>query len=128
MGRFFETFDMDKNDINLFELSYDNINAMKKRDFVDQIEKMRGKVIVGSYKKDLCHQIEKLTKRLNNVMATNKKIASKFFIVKNINSNLKKKCITALGKSRAKAEQCNRRNNVETGILNDILNNELGNE
>ena len=91
MGRFFETFDMDKNDINLFELSYDNINAMKKRDFVDQIEKMRGKVIVGSYKKDLCHQIEKLTKRLNNVMATNKKIASKFFIVKNINSNLKKK-------------------------------------
>ena len=82
---------MDKNDINLFELSYDNINAMKKRDFVDQIEKMRGKVIVGSYKKDLCHQIEKLTKRFNNVMATNKKIASKFFIVKNINSNLKKK-------------------------------------
>ena len=37
----------------------------------------------------------------------------------------KKKRITALGKSQAKAEQCNRRNNVETGILNDILNNEL---
>ena len=46
---------MDKNNYNLFELSYDDINAMKKRDVVDQIEKMKGKVVVGSHVKDLCH-------------------------------------------------------------------------
>ena len=52
---------MDKNDINLFELSYDDMNGMKERDLVDQIEKMK-EVVVGSQVKDLCHQIEKLTR------------------------------------------------------------------
>ena len=56
---------MDKSNINLFELTYD-INAMKKRDLVDQIEKMKGKVIVGCHVKDLCHQIEKLTEMLHD--------------------------------------------------------------
>ena len=92
---------MDKNDINLFELSYDDINAMKKRDLVNQIEKMRGKVIVGSQLKDLCSQIRKFTKNLNDVMATNKKTASELSIVRNVNSNLEHG-ITALEKLQAK--------------------------
>ena len=71
-----KTFEMDKNNYNLFELSYDDMNAMKKRDVVDQIEKMKGKVVVGSHVKDLCHQIEKLTEKLNDVVATNEKITN----------------------------------------------------
>ena len=47
---------------------------MKKRDLVDQIEKMKGKVFAGSHEKDLCHQTEKLTGRLNGVVATNEKL------------------------------------------------------
>ena len=86
---------MDKN-INLLELAYDDINAMEKRDLVDQIKKMKGKVIVESPVKDLCHRIEKLIKRLN-VVATNEKITSELLIVKYVNSNLEK-CITALEK------------------------------
>ena len=86
---------MDKN-INLLELACDDINAMEKRDLVDQIKKTKGKVIVESPVKDLCHRIEKLTKRLN-VMATNEKITSKLLIVKYVNFNLEK-CITALEK------------------------------
>lgn len=67
---------MDKNDIKLSELSYDEINAMKKRDLVNQIEKRRGNLIEGSHIKDLYHQIGKLTKNVNDVMATNKKTAN----------------------------------------------------
>ena len=41
----FKIFEMDKNNINLFELLYDDIIAMKKRDLVDQIKKRKGKVV-----------------------------------------------------------------------------------
>ena len=37
----------------------------------DPIKKMKGKVVVGSHIEDLYHQIEKLTERLNDVVATN---------------------------------------------------------
>ena len=116
---------IDKNDINLFELSYDDLNALKKRDLVDQTKKMKGKVVVGCNVKDLCHQTERLTKRLNDAMATNEKIAIDLLIVKNVNSNLEMS-ITVLEKLQAKAEQYSIRGNVEiSGILNDILDNDL---
>ena len=121
----FKTFEMDKNNTNLFELSYDDINAIKKRDLADQIEKMRVKVVLGSQVKDLCHQIEKVTERLNDVVASSEKITSELLIVKNVNSNLEKR-ITTLEKPQAKAEQYNRRNNMEiSGILYDDLENDL---
>ena len=66
-----KTFEMDKNHINLFELLYDDVNSIKKGDLVDQIEKLKGKVVVGSHVKDLCHQIEKLAEKLNGVVANN---------------------------------------------------------
>ena len=120
-----KTFEMDKNHINLFELLYDDVNSIKKEDLVDQIEKLKGKVVVGSHVKDLCHQIEKLAEKLNDVVANNEKITSELLIVKNVNSNLEKH-ITTLERLQAKAEQYNRRNNVEiSGISNDVLDNEL---
>ena len=33
---------------NFFELSFDEINAMKKKDFVSEIEQLKGKVIVDN--------------------------------------------------------------------------------
>ena len=115
---------MDKNNYNLFELSYDDINAVRKRHVVDQIEKMKGKVVVGSHVKDSCHQIEKLTEKLNDVAATNEKITNELLIVKNVNSNLEKR-IATLEKLQAKTEQYSRRNNAEiSGIPNDILDND----
>ena len=121
----FKIFEMNKSNINSFELSYDNIHAMKKQDLVDQIKKMNGKIVVGSHAKDLCHQIEKLTKRLNDVVATNEEITSELLIVKNVTFNPEKR-ITTLVKLLAKAEQDSRSNNVETsGISNDVLDNDL---
>ena len=62
-----------KNDVNLLEIPYDDINSMRKKDLVEQIEKMKGKVIFYSHVKDPCNQIEKLTESLNQVTAANQK-------------------------------------------------------
>ena len=76
---------MNGNDVDLLEMSYDNINSMRKKNLVEQIEKMKGQVIFDSHVKDLCNQIEKLTESLNQVTAANEKITSELVIVKNVN-------------------------------------------
>ena len=84
---------------------------------------MKSNVVVGSRLKDLSQQIGKINKHLNDVMATNEKIASELSIVKKINSNLENR-ITALEKLQAKAEQYNRRINVKiSSISNDASDN-----
>ena len=97
---------MNGNDVNLLEMSYDDINSMRKKDLVEQIAKMKGKVIFDSYVKDLCNQIEKLTESLNQVTAANEKITSELVIVKNVNVNLENQIVN-LEKLKAKAEQYN---------------------
>ena len=56
---------MNGNDVNLLEWSYDDINSMRKKELVEQIQKMKGNVIFDSHVKDLCNQIENLTESLN---------------------------------------------------------------
>ena len=80
--------------------------SMRKKDLVEQIAKMKGKVIFDSYVKDLCNQIEKLTESLNQVTAANEKITSELVIVKNVNVNLENQIVN-LEKLKAKAEQYN---------------------
>ena len=63
---------------------------------------MKPRIGVGSHVKDLCHQIEKLSEQLNDVVATNEKITSELLIIRNVNSNLEKR-ITTLEKLKAKA-------------------------
>ena len=118
---------MNGNDVNLLEMSYDDINSMRKKDLVEQIAKMKGKVIFDSYVKDLCNQIEKLTESLNQVTAANEKITSELVIVKNVNVNLENQIVN-LEKLKAKAEQYNWRNNVEISeISNEIPDDDLEN-
>ena len=73
---------MNRNDINLLEMSYNDINSMRKKCLVEQIEKMKGKVFFDSHVKDLCNQIEKLTESLNQVTTANEKITSELVIVR----------------------------------------------
>ena len=102
-----------------------DINGVRKKDLAEQIEKMKGKVIFDSHVKDLCSQIEKLTESPNQVMATNEKITSELVILKNVNV---KNRIVNLEKLQAKAEQYNRRNNVEISrISNEIPDEDLEN-
>ena len=44
---------MNGNDVSLLEMSYDDINSMRKKDLVEQIEKMKGKVIFDTDVKDI---------------------------------------------------------------------------
>ena len=58
---------------NLFELSFDEINAMKKKELVSKIEKLKGKVIVDNNIKNLCYQVSRLSENLAKLMESNKK-------------------------------------------------------
>ena len=48
---------MAENTTNLFELSFDGINATKKKDLVIENEKLKGKVVVDANIKNLCDQV-----------------------------------------------------------------------
>lgn len=112
---------MNGNDVNLLDMSYDDFNCMRKKYFVEQIEKIKGKVIFGSHAKNLCNQIEKLTESLNQVMKAIGKITSERVTVKNVNVNLESR-IFNLERLQAKTEQYNRRKNVEISeSLSEIL-------
>ena len=52
---------MNGNDVNLLEMSYDDINSMRKKDLMEQIEKIKVKLFFDSHVKDFCNQTEKLT-------------------------------------------------------------------
>ena len=53
---------------NLSELSLDEINAMKKKDLVSKIEKLKGKVTVANNIKNFCDQISCLLENLTKLM------------------------------------------------------------
>ena len=80
-------------------MSYDDINGMRKKYIVEQIQQM----------------------------VANEKITSELVIVENVNVNLESRIVN-FEKLQTKAEQCNRRNNVEiSGILNEIPGEDIEN-
>ena len=110
---------------NLFELSLNEINVMKKKEIVSEIEKLKGKVVVDNNIKNLCDQVSRLSENLAKLMESNEKLSSQFIVVKKVNTLLEKHVIE-LEKSQAKAEQYSRRNNVEiSGIPQEILDDNL---
>ena len=54
---------MAKSTTNLFELSFNEINARKKQDLVSKIEKLKGKVVVDNNIKNLCDQVSRLSEK-----------------------------------------------------------------
>ena len=98
---------------------------MKKKDFVSEIEKLRGKVVVDNNIKNLCDQVSRLSENLVKVMESNEKLSSQFIIVEKVNTLLEKR-VTESEKSHAKSKQYSRRNNFEiSGIPHEILDNNL---
>ena len=57
------------NFINLFSLSYDAINGMKKNDLVDHIENLKGKVVVGNDIQGLFNQISKFSENVDRLVS-----------------------------------------------------------
>ena len=115
----------ENNFINLFSLSYDAINGMKKKDLVDHIENLKGKVVVENDIQGLFNQISKLSENVDRLVTANKKLNSELLIVRNVNRNLQNRIIN-LEKQQSKSEQYNRRNNVEiSGISNEVSDQNL---
>ena len=106
---------MAKSTTNLFELSFNEINARKKQDLVSKIEKLKGKVVVDNNIKNLCDQVSLLSENLAKLMESNEKLSNQFKVVKKVNTLLEKRVIE-LEKSQAKAEQYSKRNNVEISV------------
>ena len=84
---------MAENATNIFELSFDEINAMKKKDLVSEIEKLKGKVAVDNNIKNLRDQISRLSENLAKLMDSNEQLSSQFIVIKNVNSLLEKRVI-----------------------------------
>ena len=73
---------------NLFNLSDNTINALKKADMVQQIINLRGKVIVDSDLRNLCDQTSSLSETTTKLATANRQINSELAIVKVVNSKL----------------------------------------
>ena len=110
----------DLNVTNLFDLSYDQINTMKKKDLVNHTEYLKGKVTVDATVKKLCNEISQLSTLVNNLMTENGKISSQLMCVSNVNTLLVT-CVTELEKQQVKMEQYSRRNNVEISGISNLV-------
>ena len=108
----------------MFTLSESAINAIKKRELVQNIIALKGKIIVDSAISNFCNQISKLKDVISQLHSTNEKI-SELAVVKNVNTKLEEQIIS-LEINQANSEQYNRRNNIElSGIPNDIPEDNL---
>ena len=115
----------DKDYVNLFDLTYDAINAIKKKDLVEYIEKMKGKVVADNQIQNLCNKIANLSDNVESLVSTNERLNSELTIVKNVDNVLKNRIVN-LEKELSKNEQYGRRNNVEiSGIPNQLSDQDL---
>ena len=113
--------------VNLFDLTYDAINAIKKKDLVDYIEKMKGKIVADNQIQNLCSKITNLSDNVKKLVSTNERLTSckRLTVIKNVNSILENRVVN-LEKQLSKNEQYGRRNNVEiSGISNQIPDQDL---
>ena len=70
--------------VNIFSLSYEAIAGMKKKDLVDHIENLKGKVVFGNDIQGLFNQISKLSKNVDRLVTANDKLNSELLIVRNV--------------------------------------------
>ena len=114
-----------KDYVNLFYLTYDAINAIKKKDLVDYIEKMKGKVVADNQIQNLCNEIANLSDNVKSLVSTNERLTSELSIVKKVNNVLENRIVN-LEQKLSKNEQYGRRNNVEISeISNQIPDQDL---
>ena len=87
-------------------LSYDAINGMKKKELVDHVENLKGKVVVGNDIQGLFNQISKLPENLDRLVTANEKLNGELLTVRNVNQNLQNR-IVDLEKQQSKWEHYN---------------------
>ena len=99
---------------------YDAINTIKKTDLVDDIEKMKGKVVTDNHIQNLCSEIANLSDNGKSLVSINERLTSELTVLKDVNNILENRIVN-LEKQLSKNEQYGRRNNVEISrVLNQI--------
>ena len=78
---------------NLFDLTYDAINAIKKTDLVDYIKKMKSKVVADNQIQNQCNEIANLSVNVQNLVSTNEILTSELSIVKNVSNVLENRIV-----------------------------------
>ena len=110
-----------KDYVNLFYLTYDVINAIKKKYLVDYIEK----TVADNQIQNLCNEIANLSDNVKSLVSTNERLTSELSIVKN-RKNVLENRIVNLEKQLSKNKQYGRHNNIEiSGISNQIPDQDL---
>ena len=84
---------------NLFYLTYDAINAIKKKDLVDYIEKMKGKVVADNQIQNLYNEMANLSDNVKSLVSTNERLTSELSIIKNVNNFLENRIILEILKN-----------------------------
>ena len=97
----------------------------KKKDLVDYIEKMKGKVVANNQIQNPCNEITNLSDNVKSLVSTNERLTSELSIVKN-RKNVLENRIVNLEKQLSKNKQYGHRNNIEiSGISNQIPDQDL---
>ena len=110
---------------NLFDLSENAINQLKKPELVKKILELKGRVTVDADSRGLCDQIKNLTETVSRLLDKHEQLNSQILICKNVNKHLEEK-VAKLEKAQAMSEQYSQRNNIELpGIPNSIKDNVL---
>ena len=95
---------------------------MKKKDLVDHIENLKGKVVIGNDIQGLFNQISKLLGNVVRHVTANEKLVNELLIVRNVNENLQNRIVNLESKSK----QYNRCKNVEiSGISSEVSDQNL---
>ena len=84
---------------NLFYLTYDAINAIKKKDLADYIEKMKGKVVADNQIQNLYNEVANLSANVKSLVSTNERLTSELSIIKNVNYFLENRIILEILKN-----------------------------
>ena len=79
--------------VNLFDPTQVAINAIKKKDLLDYIEKMDGKVVADNQIQNLCNEIANLSESVERLVSTNERLTSERTVVKNVNNILENRIV-----------------------------------
>ena len=111
--------------VNLSELTYDAINAIKKKGLVDYIEEMKGKVVADKQIQNLCKENTNLSENVKSLTSTNERLTSELIVIKKVNNILENR-IFNLEKQLPKNEQYSCQNNVKiSGVSKEIPDQDI---
>ena len=79
--------------VNLFDPTQVAISAIKKKNLLNYIEKMDGKVVADNQIQNLCNEIANLSESVESLVSTNERLTSERTVVKNVNNILENRIV-----------------------------------